>query len=486
MSIKRILIILLIVSLIFSVFPEGTEGATGTKLKGICLHGEDIVKEGVESVVNKLSNFGYNAVFLLVKTPEGKVFYKSPTIPNINDILGQLIEYAHRKSIKVYVYFPVAMDKNYASKNPSERMISSAGVKDANYVSLTSNNYIDYIKQFLSEVLQYDIDGVTLDYIRYPNGNFDFTPAFMEFARNEGVNVEKVKEIAYRTFVKPADWKSMFVAYEEGDADVVKWVFLRNNVIRNTISVLRNHIKSIKPSIPVGAFTVSRGYRFDYIKEAPKVSATFSYQIVNFSQHPSTLKGLLDFINPMIYLSNLEEDSSYVEIATAKIRSIMGEDFPIYVALNPYNVSAEENAKSIYNGYRGSSGVVVFRYPLFTVGNILFEDGELKKIPAKYSITTSKGEKVELNFNQTRSPFMPSYKDAIFISHYYKSFQLELSIGNKQYIVNDETFEMDVAPFIQDSRTFVPVRFIAQGLGAMVSWEGEERVVNIYRFIRLD
>jgi len=41
---------------------------------------------------------------------------------------------------------------------------------------------------------------------------------------------------------------------------------------------------------------------------------------------------------------------------------------------------------------------------------------------------------------------------------------------------------MDTAPFIKDSRTFVPVRFISENLGAKVSWDSDTREVMVEIF----
>lgn len=56
---------------------------------------------------------------------------------------------------------------------------------------------------------------------------------------------------------------------------------------------------------------------------------------------------------------------------------------------------------------------------------------------------------------------------------------IEMKIGQKEYYVDGVKKEMDVAPFIQNNRTFVPVRFVAEGLGGKVDWIKEERKVKI-------
>jgi len=49
-------------------------------------------------------------------------------------------------------------------------------------------------------------------------------------------------------------------------------------------------------------------------------------------------------------------------------------------------------------------------------------------------------------------------------------------VGAKEYVVNDtERHQMDVAPFISNGRTFVPVRFLGYALGVpneQIEWDG--------------
>ncbi|TEB04788.1 hypothetical protein Psch_03550 [Pelotomaculum schinkii] len=57
-------------------------------------------------------------------------------------------------------------------------------------------------------------------------------------------------------------------------------------------------------------------------------------------------------------------------------------------------------------------------------------------------------------------------------------------IGVPEYVVNGQTpgVKMDVAPFIQDDRTFVPVRFLGNALGVSdenINWNGEVRRVFV-------
>ena len=60
---------------------------------------------------------------------------------------------------------------------------------------------------------------------------------------------------------------------------------------------------------------------------------------------------------------------------------------------------------------------------------------------------------------------------------------VKLTIGRKACTVDragsDRSFSTDAAPFIEGGRTYVPVRFAAQALGAAVGWDNNTQTVLI-------
>ena len=56
---------------------------------------------------------------------------------------------------------------------------------------------------------------------------------------------------------------------------------------------------------------------------------------------------------------------------------------------------------------------------------------------------------------------------------------ISLRIGSTAAVVNGQTQYLDVAPFVIGSRTLVPLRFIAQSLGASVDWNQGSQTVTI-------
>ena len=52
-------------------------------------------------------------------------------------------------------------------------------------------------------------------------------------------------------------------------------------------------------------------------------------------------------------------------------------------------------------------------------------------------------------------------------------------IGKMDYLVNGESQEMDIAPFLENARTFLPLRFAAANLNCRVTWVNQTREILI-------
>jgi hypothetical protein len=52
-------------------------------------------------------------------------------------------------------------------------------------------------------------------------------------------------------------------------------------------------------------------------------------------------------------------------------------------------------------------------------------------------------------------------------------------IGQKSYSVDNTVYNIDAAPFIENSRTLVPVRYIGDAIGATTTWNGTTNTVTL-------
>lgn len=63
-----------------------------------------------------------------------------------------------------------------------------------------------------------------------------------------------------------------------------------------------------------------------------------------------------------------------------------------------------------------------------------------------------------------------------------------MTVGSTVYAIDGVEMTMDVAPYIKDSRTYFPVRYVAQAVGITadnVVWDGAQRTVTIFRANRI-
>lgn len=81
-------------------------------------------------------------------------------------------------------------------------------------------------------------------------------------------------------------------------------------------------------------------------------------------------------------------------------------------------------------------------------------------------------------------PFENKFDTAIAVSDTitpskYKAKQIRFRVDDKKYYVDGIEKEFDAVPYIKNSRTYVPVRFITESLGASVEWNNDTQEVTI-------
>jgi len=74
---------------------------------------------------------------------------------------------------------------------------------------------------------------------------------------------------------------------------------------------------------------------------------------------------------------------------------------------------------------------------------------------------------------------MPSGKVKVDVDTAEYSKEVVLQIGDLDIAVNDAVIQSDVAPFIKNDRTMVPISVIVYALGGTTDWNGETRTVTV-------
>ncbi len=84
---------------------------------------------------------------------------------------------------------------------------------------------------------------------------------------------------------------------------------------------------------------------------------------------------------------------------------------------------------------------------------------------------------LRITFSSRENP--ASKQQALLYFYVVDEIVMHLKIGsNDVQVRNQDPFILDYPPYIKDSRTFVPLRFIGESFGATIGWDQRERKVT--------
>lgn len=72
-------------------------------------------------------------------------------------------------------------------------------------------------------------------------------------------------------------------------------------------------------------------------------------------------------------------------------------------------------------------------------------------------------------------------KQIVSLTSYDQGNQLYLQIGVNQILRNEDLLDLDVAPFVLNGRTYLPLRAVAEAMDATVNWNEAENTVEIWK-----
>jgi hypothetical protein len=121
--------------------------------KGIWVPYSIIESEGYKTFIDSVSKHGITDLFILVKGTDGNVSLKT---------LKNIIPLAHKKSIKVNAWVVTLYDKDVTH-------LTKYSIVENNWIDANDKAYKNFIlKQVIGPLCRLKIDGITLDYLKYP------------------------------------------------------------------------------------------------------------------------------------------------------------------------------------------------------------------------------------------------------------------------------------------------------------------------------
>ncbi|MGB9721936.1 MAG: glycoside hydrolase family 10 protein [bacterium] len=303
----------------------------------------------------------FNHIFLQI-FGNGEAYYPSKIAPsryNDDRWLNDFLKIAHSRGLKVSAWINVFYSWGYGPRIKSnrhpinfaldwyvydkdQRSISQYKIEELKklniegyYLAPANPSVRIYLLKIIEEIIsKYDFDGIHLDYIRYPGGNFNYDiylrTGFQRKYFYDPLNLDS-DSLRIRLGIKGLDDLNM------------KWSqFISTDLTRYIIQI-RNKIKSINPECIISA----------------AVKPDYSVARIEFYQDWLTWvnNGYVDFVCLMAYTSNISK------IITKNVTAV-NDPSRIAVGLGLYNQTPEtirQQLEMIQN--TPFAGFVFFSYP---------------------------------------------------------------------------------------------------------------------------
>jgi len=346
---------------------------TATAFTEPIVRGLWVVRDSITSrrkavdLVNFADSYGYNVLFLQVRG-RGDAFYKSyfvpgpeefPHIPDSFDPLATVIELAHERGIEVHAWFnmyltwsgdnPPSDSLHLVNTHPSWFMVSVNGTSMADcpidsvrnqyfegrYISPALGEVRSYLSRIITEVLiRYNIDGVHLDYVRYPGREYDFNERIrQQFYRRHGV--DPVKVVLEGEKVDPT------VEYLE------KWIEYRSDHINEQVRSISRRINLLNKNIPLSA-AVKPSVDDAYYKFGQNWAGWINDEIVDF----------------VVTMSYFPETAWFEDVLNDSLKKV--DRRKVIGGIGAYKLTPEETANQIKLMFNLKlSGYCIFSYSTF-------------------------------------------------------------------------------------------------------------------------
>jgi uncharacterized lipoprotein YddW (UPF0748 family) len=187
-------------------------------------------------------------------------------------------------------------------------------------------------------VARYPVDGVHLDYVRYPREDFDYSAAALRDFRASvlpDLDSAERERLDRRLPAEPLIY---------ADAFPVRWANFRRSRLTSLVMRLRTAVKAERPNVLLTAAVV------------PDATEAASRRLQDWSQWTQT--GLLDAVCPMAYAA---DPAAFTRQVVEALQTAFPT--PVWIGVGAYKLSPVQAAAHIQAARRaGSAGYVLFSY----------------------------------------------------------------------------------------------------------------------------
>jgi peptidoglycan/xylan/chitin deacetylase (PgdA/CDA1 family) len=275
-------------------------------------------------------------VFLMAKDPEGD-WYADPATPGAgSDLFGSTLRALRAAGVRVHAWVPINSDSKTARLHPDWAMADSNGKPSTQWLSPTHPEARRYVLDTIATVLdRYPVDGIHLDYIRYPGLEFDFSDGVVRgFLKAARLPEEARKDLLSKHYNQWTDWRA------------------------EQITLLVHDIRVL----------IDRKRRDAVLSAALIADAATSYRgMEEFGQNYGALGRSLELVVPMAYFEEEKRPVEWISEVVRAARYQIGTR-PLLVGLEAYQEPGKWTldddlfARSIEAATTGANGIVFYPY----------------------------------------------------------------------------------------------------------------------------
>ena len=343
--------------------------------------------ESIRQMVSEAQAGGFNTLLVQVRG-RGDAYYAGTIEPRAPELAGKpsfdplasVLEHAHRAGLKVHAWVAVnlvsssvtlpASREHVIYRAPEWLMVPRELAAEMKKIDLRSPAYLgrlarwtrahgsiveglytsplhpaaqDHTAAVIGEIAaNYAVDGVHLDYVRFPNDEFDYSPAAMDQFRRAilpHLTDREERDAAARAVLDPVAYPNLFPE---------RWSDFRRSRLTALVIKIRTAVKAVRPNVVFSAAVV------------PDAQQAFDHRLQDWRGWID--QSLLDVLCPMAYTADADVFQKQVGAARAHAGSR-----PVWAGIGAYQLSAAQTLARIAAANRlGAAGVILFSYDSLT------------------------------------------------------------------------------------------------------------------------
>jgi uncharacterized lipoprotein YddW (UPF0748 family) len=339
--------------------------------------------ESIKQMVNAAEAGGFNTLLVQVRG-RGDTYYAGTLEPRAMELaskpafdpLATVIALAHAKGLSVHAWVAVNLVSSSVSlpasrehvvyRAPEWLMVPRELAAEMKKIDLRSPAYLgrlarwtraqssrveglytsplhpaaqDHTAAVIGEIAaKYAVDGIHLDYIRFPNDDFDYSPAALEQFKNavrRDLSDSERREAAEREVLDPTAYPNLFPE---------RWDDFRRSRLTSLVVKIRTAVKTARPNAVFSAAVV------------PDAQDAFDHRLQDWRGWLD--QSLLDVLCPMAYTA----EPAIFQKQIAAARAYAGSR-PVWAGIGAYQLTPAQTLGNIAAARKlGAAGIILFSY----------------------------------------------------------------------------------------------------------------------------